>query len=155
MAAIAFDPLEYSRLLEGAGVPRDQAEVHARAMTTAFLHNVDALVTKDYLDSRFSEFETRVEANIDHRFTGFDGRLASIESGLANIDSHLAGIDSRLADVDSHFAGIDSRFADIDSRFASIDVRFARIDGQFGRVYVMLGVIMVAVAIPALQSLLG
>ena len=105
MAAIAFDPLEYSRLLEGAGVPRDQAEVHARAMTTAFLHNVDALVTRDYLDSRFTEFETRVEANIDRRF-------------------------------------------------AEVDVRFARIDGQFGRVYVMLGVIMVGVAIPVLQSLI-
>jgi len=113
MAAIAFDPLEYSRLLEGAGVPRDQAEVHARAMTTAFLHNVDALVTKDYLDTRFTEFETRVEANIDRRFAG------------------------------------------LDSRFADIDVRFARIDGQFGRVYVMLGVIMIGVAVPALQSLLG
>ncbi|RLA18581.1 MAG: hypothetical protein DRQ56_07215 [Gammaproteobacteria bacterium] len=118
MAAIAFDPMEYSRLLEGAGVPRDQAEVHARAMTTAFLHNVDALVTKDYLDVRFTEFETRIEASIDRRFAGLDGR-----------------------------------FADIDGRFAGIDVRFARIDGQFGRVYVMLGVIMVAVAIPALQSL--
>ena len=113
MAAIAFDPLEYSRMLEQAGVPRDQAEVHARAMTTAFLHNVDALVTKDYLDSRFTEFETRIEANIDRRFTT------------------------------------------IDSRFAGIDVRFARIDGQFGRVYVMLGVIMVATAIPVLQNLVN
>ncbi len=111
MAAIAFDPLEYCRLLEGAGVPRDQAEVHARAMTAAFLHNVDALVTKDYLDVRFTEFETRIEANIDRRF------------------------------------------AEVDARFASIDVRFARIDGQFGRVYVMLGIIMAAVAIPALQCL--
>ena len=113
MAAIVFDPLEYSRLLEGAGVPRDQAEVHARAMTTAFLHNVDALVTKDYLDSRFCEFETRIEANINRRF------------------------------------------AEVDNRFAEVDVRLARIDGQFGKVYVMLGVIMVGVAIPALQSFLG
>ncbi len=106
MAAIAFDPLEYSRLLEGAGVPRDQAEVHARAMTTAFLHNVDALVTKDYLDARFTEFETRVDANIDRRF-------------------------------------------------AEVDVRLAHIDGQFGRIYVMLGVIMIGVAIPALQGLVS
>ncbi len=75
-------------------------------MTTAFLHNVDALVTKDYLDSRFTEFETRVGANIDRRFAG-------------------------------------------------VDVRFARIDGQFSRVYVMLGVIMVGIAIPVLQSLVN
>jgi len=148
MAAIAFDPLEYSRLLEGAGVPRDQAEVHARVMTTAFLHNVDALVTKDYLDARFGEFETRIEASIERRFTGIDSRFA-------DIDGRFADIDRRFVDIDGRFADIDSRFADIDGRLAGIDVRFARIDGQFGKVYVMLGVIMIGVAIPALQSLFG
>jgi hypothetical protein len=52
MAAIAFDPLEYTHQLEASGVPREQAEVHAKTMTTMFLHNLDALVTRDYLDSR-------------------------------------------------------------------------------------------------------
>ena len=99
MAAVAFDPLEYTHQLEAQGVPREQAEVHAKAMTAMFLHNFDALVTKDYLDSRFSEFETRVEAKMD-------------------------------------------------KRFAYVDVRLARIS-------VLLGVILVAVAIPALQSLLA
>ena len=32
MAAIAFDPLEYTHELEASGVPRDQAEVHAKAI---------------------------------------------------------------------------------------------------------------------------
>jgi len=41
MAAIAFDPLEYTHQLEASGVPRAQAEVHARAMTAMFLHNID------------------------------------------------------------------------------------------------------------------
>ena len=99
MAAIAFDPLEYTHQLEASGVPREQAEVHAKAMTAMFLHNFDALVTKDYLDSRFNEFETRIEAKMD-------------------------------------------------KRFAEIDVRFARVN-------LLLGVILVAVAIPALQSLLA
>ena len=85
MAAIAFDPLEYTRMLEGAGVPRDQAEVHARAMTTAFLHNVDALVTRDYLDARFTEFETRIEANIDRRFAEVDVCFARIDGQLGRI----------------------------------------------------------------------
>ena len=74
-------------------------------MTSMFLHNFDALVTKDYLDSRFNEFETRVEAKMDKRLT------------------------------------------DMDKRFAGMDVRFARIN-------LLLGVILVAVAIPVLQSLL-
>ena len=71
MAAIAFDPLEYTHQLEATGVPREQAEAHAKAMTTLFLHNLDALVTRDYLDSRFNEFEARVEV----RFERVDGKF--------------------------------------------------------------------------------
>jgi len=102
MAAIAFDPLEYARALESSGVSREQAEVHAKAMTQVFVHNMDALVTRDYLDTRFTEFETRLEAKLD---------------------------------------------AKMERRFAEMDVRFARIN-------VLLGVILVAVAIPMLQTLL-
>ncbi|MEH6587353.1 MAG: hypothetical protein V7720_12390 [Halioglobus sp.] len=105
MAAIAFDPLEYTHQLEASGVPREQAEVHAKAMTAMFLHNFDALVTKDYLDSRFNEFETRIEAKMDRRF------------------------------------------AAVDARFAQMDVRFARVN-------VLLGMILVALAIPVLQTIL-
>lgn len=65
MAAIAFDPLEYTHELEASGVPREQAEVHAKAMTATFFHNMDALATRDYLDTRFTELETRIEANMD------------------------------------------------------------------------------------------
>ena len=99
MAAIAFDPLEYARALESSGVPREQAEVHAKVMTQVFVHNMDALVTTDYLDTRFTEFETRIESKMDRRF-------------------------------------------------AEMDVRFARTN-------VLLGVILVAVAIPVLQALLA
>ena len=109
MAAIAFDPLEYARALESSGVPREQAEVHAKAMTQVFVHNMDALVTRDYLDTRFTEFETRLEAKLG--------------------------------------AKMERRFAQVDARFAEMDVRFARIN-------VLLGVILVAVAIPMLQTLL-
>ncbi len=101
MAAIAFDPLEYARALESSGVPREQAEVHAKAMTQVFVHNMDALVTRDYLDTRFSEFATRLEARID---------------------------------------------AKMERRFAEMEVRFARVN-------VLLGVILVAVVIPVLQTI--
>jgi hypothetical protein len=69
MAAVAFDPLEYTHKLEASGVPREQAEVHAQAMTAMFIHNFDALVTKDYLDTRFDAFEIGVNANMDKRFS--------------------------------------------------------------------------------------
>ena len=110
MAAIAFDPLEYARALESSGVPRAQAEVHAKVMTQMFVHNMDALVTKDYLDTRFAEFESRIGRELDQRFTDMEARF--------------------------------------DARFAAVDVRFARSN-------VMLGIILVAVAVPMLQTLLG
>ena len=108
MAAIAFDPFEFTQQLEATGMPRAQAEVVAKGLTSMFIHNFDALVTKDYLDTRFSEFEVRITGEMDRRF-------------------HL----------------LDQRFADLESR---MDLRFARVN-------LMLGVVLVAVAIPALQSL--
>ena len=54
MAAIAFDTLAYVRRVVAGGTPREQAEAQAEAMKEAFVHNVDALVTRDYLDARFT-----------------------------------------------------------------------------------------------------
>ena len=96
MAAIAFDPLEYTHDLEAVGVPREQAEVHARAMTDRFIHNFEALVTTDYLDSRLSESEARVDkrftesdARVEKRFVESDGKM---DAGFSRIDLELAGI---------------------------------------------------------------
>ena len=93
MAAVAFDPLEYAHQLEASGVSREQAEVHAKAMTAMFLHNFDALVTKDYLDSRFNEFEMRVEAKMDKRF-------AEMESEM---DRRFAAVDLRFERMEGKF----------------------------------------------------
>ncbi len=64
MAAVAFDTLKYARRLMEAGVPEKQAETQAELMAEAFVYNIDALVTKDYLDARFAE----QEAKLDQRF---------------------------------------------------------------------------------------
>ena len=72
MAAIAFDPLEYAQQLEAAGIPRAQAEVVAKGLTAMFIHNFEgpprcigcSLVTTDYLDTRFCEFEARVDLRL-------------------------------------------------------------------------------------------
>ena len=61
MSAVAFDSLEYAHQLEAAGMPRDQAEVVAKGLTSMFIHNFDALVTKDYLDTRFAQSEAKMD----------------------------------------------------------------------------------------------
>ena len=47
-------------------------------MAEAFLFNVDALVTKDYLDARLAEQDARMDvrfAEQDTRFAEIDGKL--------------------------------------------------------------------------------
>ncbi|HDY82126.1 MAG TPA: hypothetical protein ENH48_04095, partial [Halieaceae bacterium] len=93
MAAIAFDTLAYVRRIVAAGVPRDQAEAQAEAMKEAFVHNVDALVTRDYLDTRFTEFETRVEANMDKRFSAME---ASVAERFTEMGKQFLGLETRM-----------------------------------------------------------
>lgn len=92
MAAVAFDPLEYTHALEASGVPREQAEVHAKAMTAMFLYNFDALVTKDYLDARldglegrFSEVDARMDSKIDKLSSEMDLRFERLDGKMSRI----------------------------------------------------------------------
>ena len=96
MAAVAFDPLEHAQQLEAAGMPRAQAEVVARGVTTMFVHNFDALVTKDYLDTRFREFEARVEMTMDKRFLEVERRFDSLEDRL---EVRFERIDSKFSRI--------------------------------------------------------
>jgi hypothetical protein len=58
MGAITFDTLKFARTLKDAGVPDDQAEAFANAFRDA---TSEELVTRDYLNSRIADVETRVE----------------------------------------------------------------------------------------------
>ena len=78
MAAVTFDTLKFARRLKEVGVPEAQAEV----MAEAFVHNMDALVTKDYLDecldARFAAQDLRLEqrfAIIEVQFSDLRGEL--------------------------------------------------------------------------------
>ena len=82
MAAVAIDSLEYAHQLEAVGMPRAQAEAVAKGLTTMFIHNFDSLVTKDYLDTRFTEFGTRITANMDRRFGEVGGRFVHMCLGV-------------------------------------------------------------------------
>jgi hypothetical protein len=119
MAAIAFDTLAYVRRIVAAGVPREQAEAQADAMKEAFVHNVNALVTRDYLDTRFTEFETRVEANMDRRFSAMEASVAERFSAMeASVAERFSSVDQRFSSVDQQFLGLESR---MDVQFAAIN----------------------------------
>ena len=106
-------------------MPRAQAEVIAQGLTSMFVHNFDSLVTKDYLDARFSE----QAAKLDAMDVKFDAKL-----GLLS------------AEIDAKFRLFSAEFD------AKLGLLSAEIDGKLGKLYVMLGVIMAGVAVPIIQT---
>lgn len=78
MAEIAFDTLQHARRLKEVGVPAEQAEVQAELMGQAFGYYVGEVVTKDYLDVRFREYNAHMEA----RFAQQDNRMDTLFSKL-------------------------------------------------------------------------
>ena len=157
MSAIAFDTLKYSRRLMEAGVPKQQAEVQAEAMAEAFVFNVEALVTRDYLDARLGEQDARVEARftsqnayIEQRFAEQDAR---IEQRFAEFGARF---ERRFAQLESHIAEIETRF---EKRFAALDVRLER---ELGAVHKqlhlhswILALVAASTVVPAVSALLG
>ena len=139
MSAVAFDSLEYAQQLEAVGMSREQAEVVAKGVTRMFIHNFDSLVTRDYLDTRFTEFETRIEAKMDRRFAELAG---DINRRFAEMTGEF---DRRLGEL----AG------DTDRRFAAVDVRFERVEGKFNLVYWMQGLTLACVVVPLIRSFLA
>ena len=104
-----------------------------------FIHNFDSLVTRDYLDTRFTEFETRIEAKMDRRF-------AELAGDINRRFGEMTGeFDRRLGEL----AG------DTDRRFAAVDVRFERVEGKFNLVYWMQGLTLACVVVPLIRSFLA
>ena len=156
MAAIAFDPLEYTHQLEASGVSREQAEVHAKAMTAMFLHNFDALVTKDYLESRFSEFETRVEAMMDRRFMAVDKRFVELETNLDKRFVEMqSNLDQRFVEMQS---SMDQRFVDfqmdVHGEFGKLRGKFGELQGSHKLHSWMLALLIAGTFMPMLKNLL-
>ncbi|MBN7797768.1 hypothetical protein [Parahaliea mediterranea] len=71
---LAFDTLQCGRKLKAAGLTEQQADALAEIMAEAFVHNVDQLVTKDYLDAR-----------LDARFAEVEGKFRLVYWMLAVI----------------------------------------------------------------------
>jgi hypothetical protein len=85
MAAIVFDVRSAERKLKAAGASEELAEATADLMSQAVLLNLDALVTRDYLDARldarFSELDVRFR-DIDARIEATNGRIDGLRTEL-------------------------------------------------------------------------
>ena len=122
MSVVAFDSLEYAHQLEAAGMPWSQAEVVAKGLTSMFIHNFEGL-------PRFTGYSLVTKDYLDTRFAESEARMYTLLGQLE-------------AKMDGRFAAVDAK---MDGRFAAVDTRFARLE-------ITGGIILVAVAIPLMQS---
>ena len=93
MAAVRFDTLDYARKLEGAGVPRDQAALQAKALG-------DALAQPAY-DDQIERLETR----FDRLEAKVDVLEARVHRGFADIETRFAQLDARIDAVKLELGG--------------------------------------------------
>jgi uncharacterized coiled-coil protein SlyX len=127
MAAIAFDTLKFARRLKEVGVPEAQAEAQAELMAEAFVFNMDALVTKDYL-----------EQCLDARF--------------AVQDAHLDRIDQFIVEQKACNQRLEDHLRGHEQRFNHIDVALVGISGELKLLRWMLALIVITTVIPVLQG---
>ena len=142
MAAIVFDVREAERKLKAAGASEELAEATADLMSEAVLSNLDALVTKDYLDAR-----------LEAHFSQLDLKFRDIDAQFERVDARFKDMEARF---DARFEGIDSRFEGMESKF---DARFDQLrtetTGSFRLIHALLAILMAGVFIPQLQLWLG
>jgi len=60
MTAITFNTLKFANKLKAAGVPAQQAEAEAEALSDVFEANLNELVTKETLQQELSLLEQRM-----------------------------------------------------------------------------------------------
>jgi chromosome segregation ATPase len=148
MAAIVFDVREAERRMRAAGASQELAEATADLMSKAVLSNLDALVTKDYLDAR-----------LDARFGPIESRLDRLEFRFDQLESRFDQLESRFGQLESRFGQLDMKFRDIDARFEGVDARFNQLRtemmGSFRLIHALLAIVMAGVFIPQFQAWFG
>ncbi len=114
-------------------------------MAEAFGFYADNIVTKEYLD-------IALRAAFAEQDAKFEKRFAAIEQRFVDIDRRFAAIDQQFVDLRTELVTmINSRLSQQDVKFASLE---ATMKGNFRVLSALMGVTLLAVAVPAIQSLL-
>jgi chromosome segregation ATPase len=125
MAAVRFDTLDYATKLEGAGVPRDQAALQAKALGEA-LAQVDPLHDD--------------VAHLDRRFDQVDARFDQVDARFDQVDARFDQVDARLDQVDARFEHLESKLG------ARIDALDVKLSGKIATLHWMFGTTVALVA---------
>ena len=100
---VAFDTLKLADRLESAGMPTQQAKGVAAALAETATAD---LVTREYLDLRLSELETRLRGDIGDVESRMQGKIATIHGEIAAARGEIAAIHGEIAAVHAEMAGM-------------------------------------------------
>jgi hypothetical protein len=90
MAVVAFDTLKLAQRLQAAGMPQRQAQDVAAALAETITGD---LVTREYLDLRLGEAETRLRGDIREAEARLRGEM---REGDERLRGEIASLHSRL-----------------------------------------------------------
>jgi hypothetical protein len=97
--APAFNPIDYSSALEAAGVTREQAAVHAKALSCVL---VDVVFAHDL---------NKLEANLRKEILQCEERVTlRIESARSELSTRIDGLRTT---VDAKFESVDAKFKEM------------------------------------------
>ena len=142
----SFNPIDYSRELEAAGVEKGQAAVHAKALSTvladvAFTHDlvrVEGSLRKEIqhseeklatrLESARAELVSKMEATRIESKAQFLDVNSNVERLRMETTSQFAAIDARFAEMN---AEVNARFTEMTSEFTEVSAKFTEIHAKF------------------------
>jgi hypothetical protein len=119
-----FDAISYAQELETAGVPKAQAEVHARTLaqvqSECMARSTDLTILKRELEGRISESEIELGAQISKSTSQLRSEIAAVKSRLL---TEIAAVESRLR---IEIASVEASLA------AKIDTAIAAVRADLG-----------------------
>lgn len=121
---IKFDTLEYARRLAEAGIPADQADAHAQALSealaTASVTPAELVLVRSELLARMDMLKSEVYARIDLLKVEIDARFDRLNVELdARFDLFRREIDARFERLGARLDGIETRLDGIEVRLES------------------------------------
>jgi len=118
-------------------------------MAEAFGFYADNIVTKDYLDATLRAAFAEQDAKFEKRFAAIDQRFIDIDQRFVGIERQINDVRTGLkAELETF---ITTRLNQQDVKLASLE---ATMNGNFRVLSTLMGVTLLAVAVPAIQSLL-
>lgn len=123
-----FDALAHTKRLEGAGVPRDQAEVHAHALSEVvaeFACRQDLLRLESSLRHEIEESEKRLVLQIKLVKTELTAKIDHVDAKIDRVDAKIDHVDAKIERVDAKVDNVDGRVGSLrsecEARFKAIE----------------------------------